>query len=262
MVTAAAVISVLLFGGFLAIRSTAKEMKLARLQSDFVSTVSHEFRTPIMSIMYIGELLQRGRVRKESKKKEFYKTITEESKRLSRLIENTLDFSKIESDMKKYSFEDLKADELLRDVTSYFENQISAKKVNLVTEIQKDIPSLSADRDSLSRALINLLDNAIKYAPQSPRVILRAFSRDHSVFFEVEDFGPGIPQKEQEKVFNKFYRTDQSHASSVRGSGIGLTIVEHTARAHGGEVRIKSEKGKGTRVIIEIPLKIKRENHG
>jgi len=168
----------------------------------------------------------------------------------------------IETDMKKYSFEDLKVDELIQDVISYFENQISAKKINLVTEIEKDIPSLSADRDSLSRALINLLDNALKYAPQSPRIILRVFSRDKSVFFEVEDFGPGILKKEQDKVFNKFYRTDQSHDSSIKGSGIGLTIVDHTARAHGGEVRIKSEKEKGTRVTIEIPIKIKRENHG
>jgi two-component system phosphate regulon sensor histidine kinase PhoR len=147
-------------------------------------------------------------------------------------------------------------------VASYFEKQIAEKEVLLVKKIQKSIAPISADRESLSRALINLLDNAIKYAPQSQKVILKAFSQNTFVFFEVEDFGPGIPKEEQSKVFNKFYRSEHSLGCSIKGSGIGLTLVAHTVQAHNGDVFLESEEGKRTKVTLKIPIKMERGNHG
>lgn len=262
LLTAAAVISILLFGGFLAIRSTAKELKLAKMQSEFVSTVSHEFRTPIMSIRYLGELLQRGRIRDEEKRQEYYETITEESKRLGRLIENTLDFSKIEAGMKKYSFEQTDVAEILADAETYFQKQFLDNKFVLENDIQDSLPLIKGDREALTRALLNLLDNAAKYSGNSRKIILRSYSKDSFVFLEVEDFGNGIPYHEQKKVFEKFYRSENIQESSIKGSGIGLTLVSHTARAHGGEVLLESKEGKGTKITIKLPFHFKKDKNG
>jgi len=259
---AAAVISILFFGGFLSIRSTAKELKLARMQSEFVSTVSHEFRTPIMSIRYLGELLQRGRVRDEEKRQEYYETITEESKRLGRLIENTLDFSKIEAGMKKYSFKQTDVGEILAEAKTYFQKQFLDNKFVLENDIQDSLPPIQADKEALNRALLNLLDNAAKYSGDSRKIILSASSKEDSIFLDVEDFGKGIPDHEQKKVFEKFYRSESLQDSPIKGSGIGLTLVAHTARAHGGEVLLESKEGKGTKVTIKLPIHYKKDKYG
>jgi signal transduction histidine kinase/tetratricopeptide (TPR) repeat protein len=249
------VIVALFFGGFLAIKSTARELELARLKSDFVSTVSHEFRTPLTSIRYLAEMLQRGRVQGEDKKQQYYETITTESERLSRLIENILDFSKVEAGMKEYKFEEIDVVELARDVASRFQEQVAPQGFVINSEISKQMLRVNADREALSRALFNLLDNAVKYSGESRNVFLRAWSDRENVFFEVRDEGIGISKDEQEKVFEKFYRTQIVHNSNIKGSGIGLTVVSHIVKAHGGEVLLESEVGKGTKVTIRIPVK-------
>lgn len=249
------VIVALFFGGFLAIKSTARELELARLKSDFVSTVSHEFRTPLTSIRYLAEMLQRGRVQGEDKKQQYYETITTESERLSRLIENILDFSKIEAGMKEYKFEEVDVVELARDVASRFQEQVAPQGFVINSEISKQMLRVNADREALSRALFNLLDNAVKYSGESRNVFLRVWSDGENVFFEVRDEGMGISKDEQEKVFEKFYRTQIVHNSNIKGSGIGLTVVSHIVKAHGGEVLLESELGKGTKVTIRIPVK-------
>lgn len=248
------VIVALLFGGVLAIRSTAKELRLAKLKSEFVSTVSHEFRTPLTSIRYLAELLHRGRVKEESKKQQYYESITHESERLSRLIENILDFSKIEAGMKEYEFAEIDVAELCRDVVSRFQEQVAPQEFTIESEISDELPQTFADREALSRALFNLLDNAVKYSGESRKAKFRAWSNQNVIFFEVEDNGIGISKDDQVKVFEKFYRSGDIHNSSIKGSGIGLTIVSHIAKAHGGEVLLKSELGKGTMVTIQLPI--------
>jgi len=247
------VIVSLLFGGILAIRSTAKELKLARLKSEFVSTVSHEFRTPLTSIRYLADLLQRGRVKKEDRKQQYYETITQESERLSRLIENTLDFSKIEAGVKEYEFAEMDAAEMCRDVVSLFQDQVAPQEFTIESEISEELPQIFADREALSRALFNLLDNAVKYSGNSRRISLRAWPDESNIFIEVEDEGVGIASEEQQRVFEKFYRSGDFHESNVKGSGIGLTIVEHVVKAHGGKVFLESERGEGTKVTLQLP---------
>ena len=250
----AAVVAALFFGGFLAIRSTAKELKLAKLKSDFTATVSHEFRTPLMSIRYMAELLQRGRVRDEARKRQYYETITAESERLGRLVENLLDFSKIEAGVKEYRLEETDTAALAAEVAGRFRQQAAFKDFSLETEIAGGLPRIRADRDALGRAVLNLLDNAVKYSGANPRVTLRVRSGAGAVDFQVEDRGVGIAKAEQKKVFEKFYRSESALHGSVKGSGIGLPLVEHVVRAHGGEVLLESEPGKGTRVTIRLPL--------
>ena len=250
----AVVMAALLFGGFFAIRSTAKELELAKLKSDFVSTVSHEFRTPLTSIRYLADLLRRGRVRGEERRQEYFETISSEGERLSRLIENILDFSKIEAGMKEYQFERTDVAALVKNVASRFKEHAKGKEYNLKTEISNQIPAIPADEEAISRALDNLLDNAVKYSGKRARIFLRVWSFEKNVFMEVEDNGVGISKEDQKQVFKKFYRSNRLEEKMVRGSGIGLTIVEHIVRAHGGEVLLESAVGRGTKVTIKLPI--------
>lgn len=256
------VISAILFGGFLAIKSTAKELELAKLKSEFVSTVSHELRTPLTSIRYLTELLQRGRVQREDKKQQYYETITRESGRLSRLIENILDFSTIEAGMKEYKFEETDIAELAKDVASGFEEQVDRKEFTIESEISAQMPKVSADGEAISQALFNLLDNALKYSGKIRNVSLRAWAEEKSVFLEVQDKGIGISKEEQKKIFEKFYRCDNARESDTKGSGIGLTLVAHIVKAHRGEVILESDEGKGTKVTIKLPAKRKVDKKG
>jgi len=258
----AALVMAILLGGFLAIRITAKEFELAKLKSEFVSTVSHDFRTPLTSIRYLAELLKRGRIKEETKKQLYYETITDETDRLSRLVENILDFSKIEADMKEYRFEKTDIAQLARDVASRFQKQVVGKKFILITEIPKQMPKVSADKEAISRALFNMLDNALKYRGQSQRANLRAWSDRENVFLEVEDKGIGISKEEQKKVFDRFYRSDRAYDDKIRGSGIGLGVVSHIIKAHKGEVKLESERGIGTKVTLKIPLKGDMDKNG
>jgi len=248
------VTAALVGGGTMAIRGTAKELRLARLKSEFVSTVSHEFRTPLTSIRYLSELLERGRVKEESQKLKYYQTITRESERLSRLIENTLDFSKIEAGMKKYEFTETDVAELVEEATGGFRNQIAPKKIVVGCEIAKDLPKVDLDKEAVRRALLNLLDNAFKYSGESRNIQVRAWADPKFIYIAVEDHGIGIAPEEQKKVFEKFYRSEHNQESHIRGSGIGLTLVTHIAHAHGGDVVLDSQPGKGTTVTLRFPL--------
>ena len=252
------VITAILLGGVLAIRSTGKELRLAKLKSEFVATVSHEFRTPLMSIRYLADLLQRGRVKDENKKQQYYESITHESERLSRLIENILDFSKIEAGMKEYEFAETDLVEMCSDVASRFQEQVAPLEFTVESDISQELPQISADKEALSRAIVNLLDNAVKYSGNSRTIKFQAGADKKNVFLKVEDQGIGIKTEDQDRVFEKFFRSGEIQDSSIKGSGIGLTIVSHIAKAHGGEVMLESEMGEGTVITIQLPIEDKR----
>ncbi len=248
------VTAALVGGGSMAIRSTAKELRLARLKSEFVSTVSHEFRTPLTSIRYLAELLERDRVKDASQKRRYYQTITRESERLSRLIENTLDFSKIEAGMKEYEFTETDVSGLVEETAAEFRNQAAPKNFVIECDIVGEIPQASLDKDAVRRALLNLLDNAFKYSGESRHIRVQTWADPKFIRIAVEDHGIGIEKAEQKKVFEKFYRSDLPHENQIRGSGIGLTLVKHIAQAHGGDVILDSQGGKGTTVTLAFPL--------
>ena len=255
----AVVMAALFLGGYLAIRSTGKELQLAKLKSDFVSTVSHEFRTPLTSIRYLAELLERGRVKDEEKRLQYFKTISGESERLSRLVENILDFSRIEAGMKEYRIEKADIAALSREVASRFLDQAAYKGVTLKTEISDPLPEMRVDREAISRAVFNLLDNAAKYSGENPEIQFHAWLDGEDVFLQVADSGVGIPVADQKKVFEKFYRAETAMARNIKGSGIGLTLVSHIVKAHGGRIILESEPGKGTRVTLRLPVRSTKE---
>ncbi len=174
---------------------------------------------------------------------------------MSRLIENVLDFSKIEAGMKEYKFEEVDLAEWAGDIAVRFQEQVAPQEYVINSQISEPMPKVIVDREALSRALFNLLDNAAKYSGASRNIYFRAWAERENVFLEVRDEGIGISQEDQKKVFEKFYRAHSVYDSNIKGSGLGLTVVDHIVKAHGGEILIESEVGKGTKVTIKIPAK-------
>ena len=243
----------LFFGGFMGIRSLVKQMEIVQMKSEFVATVSHELRTPLTSIRYMIELLRLGRVQKEEKKQKYYTTLNNESERLSRLIENILDFSKIEGGMKEYQFEWIDAVSLTENVAASALELAKQKGFDLKTEIQKPLPKVWMDGEAISRALFNLLDNAFKYSETSKNILLKAGSKNLQIFWEIQDFGIGIPEEKKIRIFEKFYRVPHQQENDVKGSGIGLTIVKHIVEAHKGQIKLDSKPGEGTTFTFSFP---------
>ena len=249
-----AILLAVLVAGVMTIRSTAAELRLADLKAQFVGTVSHELRTPLMSIRYLSELLQRGRVDDEPKRRKYYDTLTQESLRLSRLIENILDSSKIEAGMKEYRFETAKLDELVREAVDEFRTHISTTELDLERSIDGEVPECALDREAVVGAVINLLDNAVKFSEGRPKIRVRVWASEGSMGIEIRDCGIGIPEKDRGRVFQRFFRSDEASSRGIKGSGIGLTLVQHMAKAHGGSVSLDSVPGQGTTVSVHMPI--------
>ena len=210
----------------------------------------------------MAEILQRGRVPEQERKQRYYETISGESERLSRLVENLLDFSKIEAGMKEYRMEETDVGAVAAETVSRFRQQAALQEFRLEAEIAEGMPHIPADKESLSRAILNLLDNAVKYSGGRPLVVLRVWARDARIYLQVEDEGIGISPAEQRRIFDKFYRSSKALEQNIKGSGIGLPLVDHIIRAHGGKVSLESEPGRGTRVTIELPVTPAQEKKG
>ena len=239
---------------FLALRTAAQEMKLSRMKSDFVSNVSHELRTPLASIRVFGELLHLGRVRAPEKVQEYGEYIETESRRLTQLIENILDFAKIEAGQKTYTYEIADIGELLDATLHTFEMRLRHEGFALTCEraAGEDLRA-RVDRAALGQAFHNLLDNAVNYSGEARRIDVSAHRDGNAIVVSVRDFGIGIPRDEQEKIFDRFHRVGTGLVHDVRGSGLGLSIVHHVAAAHGGRVTVASEPGRGSTFSIRLP---------
>jgi signal transduction histidine kinase len=246
---------VLLTGGLvLALRTASYEMKLSRMKSDFVSNVSHELRTPLASIRVFGELLRLGRVRAPEKVQEYGEYIETESRRLTRLIENILDFAKIEAGQKTYSYEIADVGEVLDASLRTFAVRLRHEGFALTRErAEGEDLRARVDRAALGQAFHNLLDNAVNYSGEARRIDVSAGREKDGIFVSVRDFGIGIPSDEQEKIFERFHRVGTGLVHEVRGSGLGLSIVHHVLAAHGGRVTVASEPGRGSTFSIRLP---------
>ncbi|HET9787622.1 MAG TPA: HAMP domain-containing sensor histidine kinase, partial [Pyrinomonadaceae bacterium] len=250
-----AVLSVLMIGGLvLTYRSVNKQVALARLKSDFVSNVSHELRTPLALIRLYAETLELGRITTQEKKNEYYSIIRKESERLTALINNILDFSRIEAGRKEYDFRDTDIAELVRNTLDSYRFQIEQQGFALEEKIDAGIPTVRVDREAIARALVNLVNNALKYSDNEKFLGVRLY-RDNAVLkLEVSDRGIGIERNEQARIFEKFYRTCDPLVHNTKGSGLGLSLVQHITQAHGGEVEVESTPGRGSKFTMKLPL--------
>ena len=247
-------LSFLLAGGiFLTYRNVSKEMALARLKSDFVSNVSHELRTPLALIRLYAETLELGRLTGPSKHQEYYSIIRKESERLTALINNILDFSRIEAGRKEYDFRETDMCELVRNTLESYRYQIEQNGFTFEEKIA-EVPPLNVDREAMARSLVNLVNNALKYSQDRKHIRVNLYREDGTVKLEVVDQGIGIPANEQHRIFEKFYRVGDPLVHNTKGSGLGLSLVQHIARAHGGDVVVESTPGAGSKFTITLPL--------
>jgi signal transduction histidine kinase len=254
-------ISLLLAGGIVMThRNISREMALARLKSDFVSNVSHELRTPLSLIRLYAETLEMGRLKSADKYQEYYSIIRKESERLTALINNILDFSRIEAGRKEYEFRQTDMRELVRNTLESYRYQIEQSGFAFEEKIAEDVPPLSVDREAMARSLLNLVNNALKYSQDQKYIGVNLFRDNGSVKLEVVDHGIGIPPAEQQKIFDKFYRVGDPLVHNTKGSGLGLSLVRHIVQAHGGEVSVDSVPGRGSKFTINLPVALQQTN--
>lgn len=241
-------------GIFLTYRSVSRELALAKLKSDFVSNVSHELRTPLALIRLYAETLELGRIPNPGKQHEYHEIIRKESERLSALINNILDFSRIEAGKKEYNFRETDVADLVRSTLDSYRFEIEQNGFQLEQKIDNNLPPLRVDREAIARSLLNLVNNAVKYSSTEKYLAVHLYRRNGSVNLEVVDHGIGIPESEQSKVFEKFYRVGDPLVHNTKGSGLGLSLVRHIVQAHGGEVAVESTPGRGSKFTITLPV--------
>jgi len=259
-VLVAVLVLAIVIGSWLIVRSMTAELTVARQKTDFVSNVSHELKTPLTSIRMFSELLAEGRVADVAKQRSYLQIITAEAARLTRLINNVLDFSRMERGEKKYNFQPCDLGDVVRSAAETFRPHLEANGFRFECELPPDPVTVHGDADALSQIIVNLLSNAEKYSPGAPgkEIVLQlAHRRAPLPHAEVKvlDRGSGVPRGSEEKVFEKFYRAHDSLSSGIQGSGLGLTIARQIARAHGGDVVYEPRDGGGSCFVLRLPVK-------
>lgn len=245
---------ILAFGLTLTARSVTHQLELARLKSDFVSTVSHEFKSPLTAIRQLAEMLQSGRVASEEKRAHYYDVLLEQSERLSVLVDNVLDLARM--DEGRYELERARIDvgALLEEIVKSVEHRVRHEGFRIRSEIEDPAPSLTLDAAAVTQATTNMIDNGVKYSGDSKEVVVRGFSRNGHFVITVQDFGVGLDDDEAAKVFERFYRGGSELTRTVKGTGLGLALVKQIAEAHGGSVAVESTLGSGSTFSIRLPL--------
>jgi signal transduction histidine kinase len=248
-------IDLMLGAGLLLVFSNVRrEMHLSRLKSDFVANVSHELKTPLALIRLFAETLELGRVPGEEKAQQYYRIINKESQRLTQLINNILDFSRIEAGRREYEFAPTAVNRVVHDVLDAYRFQIEQQGFSLEADLADDLPDVQVDKEALGQALINLVNNAIKYSKDEKHIRLETRRNGEDLLLSVTDRGIGVPKGEQKKIFEKFYRAENSLVHETKGSGLGLALVRHIMQAHGGSVEVESVPGQGSTFTLRLPL--------
>jgi signal transduction histidine kinase len=249
------ILSLMIIGGLILTKHiVSKEIAVAKLKSDFVSNVSHELRTPLALIRLYAETLELGRINTKEKKHQYYRIIRKESERLTALINNILDFSRIEAGRKEYEFRETDIANLVRNTLDSYRYQIEQQGFALEESIDEDLPAVRIDREAIARALVNLVNNALKYSKDDKYLGVKLYRDNGAVKLEVADHGIGIARRDQTKIFEKFYRAGDPLVHNTKGSGLGLSLVRHITEAHGGAIEVESSPGAGSKFIMSLPL--------
>jgi len=249
-----ALLLILFLGSALIIRTIVQEVNLLNLKSDFIASVSHEFKTPLTAMGAILERLLGDEVSDPKKAKEYYRILSHDSERLKRLVKNVLDFTKIEEDKKKYRLASTDIVKLVRREVDSFEKEHEMDGYRVEITIDGDIPPVFADEDAMSQALHNILDNAAKFSGEEKDINVEVALEQDTVKIVIQDSGVGIPENELKKIFEKFYRGKQASSVAPTGTGLGLTLVKHIMEAHRGDVVIQSQSGEGSCVSLILPV--------
>jgi signal transduction histidine kinase len=244
-------------GSWLIVTDLNRQLTLARQKTDFVSNVSHELKTPLTSIRMFSELLAEGRVTEPAKQRSYFNIITAETARLTRLINNVLDFSRMERGEKKYNIRDCDLIGIARETFETYRPHLENNGFHVECQFTQSTMPIKGDCDALAQIIVNLLSNAEKYSNSRKEIALQAEQRDGPLpcaEVRVFDRGPGVPRGSEEKIFEKFYRAHDSLSSGIQGSGLGLTLARQIARAHGGDVVYQPREGGGSCFCLRLPL--------
>lgn len=242
----------LIIAAYILYRNIRREMELARLKSDFVSNVSHQLRTPLALIRMFVETLELDRIRSEEERKEYYQIMAQETERLTHLMNNILDFSRMEAGKKQYCLERKDLNEIVRHTLRFYKFHLQNNGFELATDLTPASLLFQADQEAIEEALVNLLDNAMKYSVDQKYIAVKTGAENNLIYVEVEDRGIGIPENEQKRIFDKFYRIPNV-MPNVKGSGLGLSLVYYIVDAHKGAIKVDSELGKGSRFRLSFP---------
>jgi two-component system phosphate regulon sensor histidine kinase PhoR len=233
--------------------TVVSEGRTSRLKSDFIANVSHELKTPLSLIRMFGELLATGKHKGESSSREYGEIITREAERLSHLIDNVLDFARLERGKASYDFTEGRLADVVERALDVCRFRVEKERMRLRTDIEAGLPPIRMDENAMTLVLLNLIDNAVKYAADGKEVDVRLMRSPGGVALSVRDHGAGIPAEELPRIFERFYRAQAARDRNVRGSGIGLALVKHIVEAHGGRLSVESRLGKGTTFTVVLP---------
>ena len=247
-------------GVFFVARAAAREVRVAELKSNFVSSVSHDLKTPLALIQLFAETLELGRLKNTDRAQEYYRIINSEARKLTRLINNLLDFSKIEAGLRSYKRKPVNLTDLTRGVLESLDSQFRHNQFTVTSRLDSDVPVL-IDPEAAVQALENLISNAMKYSPEHREIVVEVDRADGYGVVRVSDRGIGVSPRLQRKIFRKFYRIQTDAGSGPQGTGLGLAIVDHVMRGHDGFVRVESEPGRGSTFTLHFPL-YAGETHG
>jgi len=250
----AALAAVMALGVFFVARAAAHEVRLAELKSNFVSSVSHDLKTPLALIQMFAETLELGRLRNADRAREYYRIINSEARKLTRLINNILDFSKTEAGLRRYQMEPVDLADLTGRILASFESQFQQNHFDVTANLQGGCPPVWADPEAVEQAVENLLSNAMKYSPDRRQIEIETGVAGQYGCVQVKDHGVGIPPRFRRKIFRKFYRVEPDDGHGPQGCGLGLAIVDYVMRAHGGRVGVESEPGQGSTFTLQFPL--------
>jgi two-component system phosphate regulon sensor histidine kinase PhoR len=249
-----ALVALLTFlGAYLLWRDMRREAQIAELRTQFVSSVSHELKTPLTSIRMFAELLHMRELN-DAKQARYLDTIVSESERLTRLLNNVLDFSRIERGEKSYRLEPAPLTDVVHAAVRAIQYPLTQQGFVLKLNVCDRIPPVVVDRDAIQQAILNLLTNAMKYSGTHREIGLRLCVEHGAAVIQISDRGIGIPEKEQSRIFEKFYRAPVPENRQIPGTGLGLALVAHIADAHGGSIQVKSRPGEGSTFSILLPL--------
>ncbi len=237
--------------------SREKSEELGRMKTEFISSVSHELRTPMTSLQGISQLLQSGKVGDEARRERLLELMAGECGRLGRFLHNVLDFGRIEQDAKYYEFRETDLKPLVGEVTDIVLSATAGEDLDVQVETPEGPVWIEADADAVRQALLNLVDNAIKYSAGRKRVAVRLVENDGHVEVSISDQGIGIPAEDREKIFEAFFRSPAAVRHDPKGVGLGLKIVKHIMDAHGGTIDLRSKPGKGTTFTLKFPKRRK-----
>ncbi len=249
----AAALAAIAFGGWVVFADARRQLVLAQKKTDFVSNVSHELKTPLTSIRMFAEMMQGGNVAAE-KRPQYLRIIVAEAERLTRLINNVLDFARLERKQKRYDFRPLDLHEVL--ARTWEGHELHLREQGFTTSWQAAPPPypVRGDEDALAQIIVNLLSNAEKYSADRKEIEVHSYVTENSVQVSVLDRGSGVPAGEETKIFEAFYRAHDSLASGIQGSGLGLTLAQRLAKEHGGEITFQAREGGGSNVTLRLPL--------